>query len=155
VTSGSSAASKISLPASFDGYYRIGNSARIASGMREMMSGLGVGSAMNSATFGFYSHDSGDQPSLIVVALPTSSIPSSSRGNISSQLGTFGASVQSYPSGPHGGQTDCGEVQAATVSEVLCAWQDAKTSGVVVAVLEQVTPDALAKIDRDLRDFID
>jgi hypothetical protein len=146
--------SKIAMPASFDGYFKINNS-KVESGMREMMSGFGGGAVLDQASFGFYSKDLGDRPQLIVFAVPSSAIPSAQHGTFSTQVQSLVGVVTTYPSGPHGGDTECGETQVATVSEIMCAWQDAKTAGVMVAILEPITTSQLAKVSRDLRNRID
>jgi hypothetical protein len=153
--SSSSNSNKLPMPASFDGYYKVGQSSQVEAGMRQMLAGFGGNGALGSATFGLYSHNSGDQPELIAFAVPTHDIPASARSNFGSQLQVLGASMQEYPAGPHGGTSDCGELSLGAIDEVICAWSDASTSGALVSVIEPVTPDRLAKIERDLRDFID
>jgi hypothetical protein len=156
-----SSTDRLAIPAAFDGYTRLTNSnaGQVESSMRSMVRSVsGANKAFDAATIGIYGHDAGDTPQLITLALPAAAWPGAS-GNAAEQLTQglreFGAGTQNYPPGRHGGTSICGGLNIGTVREVLCAWADRSTAGVVVSVLTPMTPARLSRIEREFRDQVD
>jgi hypothetical protein len=159
---GGSSAHRVSAPQSFAGYTRLTNSTAkgLESSMRSLGETAGGGAAkriFDAATIGVYAKNSGDQPVLISLALPTKAADSSeSADEITSQL-LQGAVTNgtAYSSGSHGGVTRCGTAQFGAAAETMCAWSDPKTSGVLVSVNPPVSPAALASVSVAFRDDVE
>jgi hypothetical protein len=155
---------RLAIPAAFDGYTRLSNqrTGDMESSMRSMIGGFGGGArkAFDSATIGLYANNSGDTPRLIAMVLPTSAFPSGSASSTTDEmlrgLSMFGGNdVRSYPPGPRGGSSMCGSVKFGTIREVLCAWSDSTTVGLMVSVITPMTPRRLSGVERDFRAFLD
>jgi hypothetical protein len=148
---------RITLPETFDGYSRLHSTQtqQLESTMRGMLSGSTSSDAFRSASVGAYTKDLGDQPQLIVLAFPTAALP----GTTVADEFTNGAMASvadptSYPAGAHGGEVRCGTAQVGALGGVMCAWSDAKTTG-LIASGTFVSPPTLAHIENDFRDLVD
>lgn len=159
---GSSSSHRVKVPAAFDGYTQLTTSAahQLEATMRSFGDTAGAGAAkriFDAASIAVYAKDSGDQPVLVALVVPTASTADgASADEISSGL-LQGAISQSsvYPSGPHGGVTRCGSTQFGIAAETMCSWSDSRTSGVVVSVNPPVPPTGLAGVSRSFRDQVE
>jgi hypothetical protein len=148
----------IAIPATFDGYAKLDNSQshQIESMMRGMISGSGAGGFFTAAAIGVYAKDSGDEPRLLVFAVPTGALPSEARqGDVTQQLLTIVPDTSEFPAGPHGGEARCGTTSFGTVAETACAWSDTSTTGMMVSVGVGLAPSTLAQVQNDFRDQVD
>jgi hypothetical protein len=142
------------IPVAFDAYTRISSpdTDRMESMMRSM-SGA-ARSAFESAAIGFYSRNTGDVPRLIVIVFPAEVFPGSADeavDSIQAGLGGLSGNLSSYPPGPRGGKSLCGELDLGSVPEQMCAWADATSAGAMVSVVTPMTPARLAQIEQDFR----
>jgi hypothetical protein len=159
--SGDSSPRRVAVPASFDGYSQLGNATarRVESSIRALGSAAGGTPAkqiFDAASIGVYSHNTGDVPALIVLAMPNGSVPSGSHTDVARDL--LAAAVPenvAVDPGTHGGSARCGQPTSATVAETMCAWSDPKTTGLVVSVNPALDLSRLAAVQNAFRDRVD
>jgi hypothetical protein len=147
-------------PTAFAGYTRVDGAVadRVKSAMRQMVSSLGGApgrAVMSSASIGLYSHDTGDQPVLITVTMPTPPSAAGSDDVVTKMIENATPSSEDFPSGRQGGAVRCGLAQYGVTSETMCAWSDAKESGVLVSVRESLSPADLAALTGKFRDAVE
>ncbi|MBN9618552.1 MAG: hypothetical protein J0H43_02290, partial [Actinobacteria bacterium] len=150
----------VSVPESFAGYQRLHNmlSQQIESQMHQMASVPGpTGQIFGLASIGSYSRNSGDSPRLIVFVLRTGDLPASIRDGNAFMEGMSAVLPAATPflSARHGGSTQCGTAAFATAPETACVWSDPKTSGMLVDVLEGLSPAQLDRVTESLRDSVE
>lgn len=151
----------VAVPATFAGYTRLHNdiSARVESTMRDFARNAGGGAGaqlLQAATIGVYSHNTGDQPVLIAMVVPTSAASTSSPQDIAAELLSGAtADARGVAPGSHGGTAQCGDATFGTVAETMCAWSDSHVSGMLVSVNESKSPAELADVMRTFRDHVE
>ena len=161
--SGKSGSTKATnAPGSFAGYTRLDNAAatQVKNSVRQMGQNLGGGAAgqlFAAATIAVYAHDSGDQPVLITLTVPTSAAGGGkSADDITGEmLSGATASNTSFPAGSHGGSVRCGLAQFGAVSETMCSWSDDAKSGLLVSVRESLQPRDLATVTNSFRNAVE
>ena len=145
-------------PASFAGYTLLDNAAaaRVKKAMLDFGHNMGgaAGRIFDAAAIGVYSHDTGDQPVLITLTVPTSAAGSGQTpDSITNQLLSGATSnSDSFPAGRHGGSVRCGLAQFGSVSETMCAWSDNSKSGLLTSVGESLQPSEVATLTQRFRD---
>lgn len=149
---------KYGVPASFGGYSQLhGTTAdRVDTAIRSLGNTAGGGAAkriFDAATIGVYAHNSGDQPVLIALIVPTSVSGSAGGDGVAREL-LSGAVPDStaFPSGSRGGSTRCGTATFGAARETMCGWSDSHASGLLVSVNESMTASGLAAITQTFRD---
>jgi len=158
---GKSGTKATKAPGSFAGYTLLDNAAatQVKNSMRSLGGSMGgsAGRLFDAATIAVYAHDSGDQPVLITLTVPTSAAGSDhTPEDITTQmLSGATASNDSFPAGSHGGSLRCGLAQFGAVSETMCAWSDPNRSGLLVSVRESLRPADLAQLAQRFRDAVE
>lgn len=148
-------------PGSFAGYTLLDNSAatRVKKSMIDVGHNMGgtTGRIFDQAAIGVYSHDTGDQPVMITVTVPSSVAGSGETPDTitSSLLSGAASSNESFPAGRHGGSVRCGKAQFGAVSETMCAWSDETRSGMLLSVGESLQPADLATVTEKFRDAVE
>jgi hypothetical protein len=156
-----SSAHHVVVPDTFDGYTRLtnGTAQQVEANMRALGDTAGGGAAkkiFDAASIGVYAKNSGDQPVLVALVVPTASAADgASAEQISSGL-LKGAVADSsrYSGGSHGGVTRCGSAQFGVAAETMCSWSDHDTSGVLVSVNPPASPATLATVSVAFRDHL-
>ena len=148
-------------PGSFAGYTLLDNSAatRVKNSMIDFGHNMGgaAGRIFDAAAIGVYSHDTGDQPVLITLTVPTSAAGSDQTPDKITTGLLSGATTNndSFPAGRHGGSVRCGLAQFGAVTETMCAWSDDSRSGLLVSVGESLQPTDLAGLTQRFRDAVE
>jgi hypothetical protein len=145
-------AHRLPIPLAFDGYTQINSpdTDRLESQMRSL---AGRPDLFDSASIGFYSHNTGDVPRLIVVVFPAAEFSGGAdeaMNSITSGLDVLQSQLVSYPPGPRGGTSRCGRPQLGSLPAALCAWADTTSAGAIISPLS-LSPARLAQIERDFR----
>lgn len=155
---GSAANGRLALPATFAGYTQLHNelSDRVETAIREFAKTAGAGDVIGAdATIGSYSHNTGDQPVLVAVVLPTSTVGSSAGGSPTAvvddmMMGT-GAVTRAFAPGPHGGAVSCGVATFGIAKETMCAWADTRLAGILYSINEGKSPQDIAAVTQQFR----
>jgi len=148
-------------PAAFAGYTLLDNAAatRVKKTMIDVGHNMGgaAGRIFDQAAIGVYSHDTGDQPVMITVTVPSSVAGSGETPDTITRALLSGASSSNepFPAGGHGGSVRCGEAQFGAVSETMCAWSDNSRSGMLLSVGESLQPADLARVTQQFRDVVE
>jgi hypothetical protein len=159
---GSGEAPRVALPETFQGYQRLHNGTDDS--LRRRMAGqasvAGIGDAIfEHASIGAYARNTGDQPALIVFALPHRSLAALSSGghDATARMLLTGAAIdaQSYPAGPRGGALRCGSSTNANVPLSACSWSDDDNGGLLIVGYPHLTVNRTAALTNLLRAAID
>jgi len=162
VSGHSSSADRIVAPAQL-GDYELAHSGA-AQHMTDMMhsalaSDHEFKSVISKATIAAYAHNTGDQPTLILLAFRTSQVggQGSPLDALSGQLAAVAgsAALVTIPPGPHGGQIGCGAIPVGIHSEIICAWGDSYSTGILEAIDATETATQFGQTVLQLQDLID
>jgi hypothetical protein len=158
--SASDGSDALSLPDHFATYTRVhgGQEDQLERVMRSLASANPTAKQIiDKAAIGGYANSTGDTPGLITLVMRTSTITGAggAPSDFFAGLNAMLPSVQPYPAGVHGGSLNCGQLAAGAGSAEVCAWSDARTVGIVLAVRPQLSADEAAMVTNSLRDEID
>jgi len=162
VSGNGSSADRIVAPAQLGDYELVHSGA--AQRMTDMMHSALSGdhefkSVISKATIAAYAHNTGDQPTLILLAFRTSQVggQGSPLDALSGQLTAIAgsAALVTIPPGPHGGQIGCGAIPVGIHSEIICAWGDSYSTGILEAIDSAETATQFGQTVLQLQDLID
>jgi hypothetical protein len=151
----------IVMPESFGAYQQLtGPSAdRIRDELSSLLTtALNGSSVVSHLALATYTSDSGDVPTLVAVAGPRAGITDNPRPTdeqLTSELGSFVATLSEFPAGPAGGALQCGAVSVGAVDETVCAWADSITFGLAVAINSDQTTAQVAATTQTVQSLIE
>lgn len=152
---------RVKLPETFAGYARLHNGTDAS--LRKRLAGqagvAGLGDAIfGHASIGAYARNTGDQPALIVFALPHRSLAAltSDDHDAATRALLSGAvdDARTYAAGPHGGVLRCGSALAEDVPLSACAWSDDDNGGLLIVGYPHLTVQRTATLTNELRDAL-